>query len=167
MCPVSARSSSIQTPGNEPGDGYGPENNTSDKRSREIVAQARSWLGTPWRHQGRLKGVACDCAGLIVGIGQELGYTDYDFRAYGHMPDGTTLRRICNTHLDRASELGLGHVLLMRFKKHPQHLAIVGDKGSPFSIIHAYAEARKCVEHRLDDVWMGRICGIYRFKGTG
>jgi cell wall-associated NlpC family hydrolase len=27
-----------------------------------VVAEARSWLGTPWRHRGRKKGVGVDCA---------------------------------------------------------------------------------------------------------
>lgn len=148
MCPESVRSSNIQTPG------------------REVVAEARKFLGTPFRHQGRTMGVGIDCAGLIVGVGGNLGRLNFDTRAYSHMPDGVTMKRLCDTYLDRVDELGLGHVLLMKFKKFAQHLAIVGD-GSPFSIIHAYAEPRKCVEHRLDRVWMSRICGIYRFKGTG
>lgn len=33
-----------------------------------IVAEARSWLGTPYRHQASLKGVGCDCLGLVRGI---------------------------------------------------------------------------------------------------
>ena len=154
MCPVSVRSSSIQTPG-------------LDVTGLDVVAQARSWLGTPFRHQGRLKGVGVDCAGLIIGVGHNFGLSDFDYRTYSHMPDGKTMRRICKENLDSVSDMRLGDVLLMKFKIHPQHLAIVGDGGTPFSIIHAYAEARKCVEHRLDQVWMARICGIYRFKGTG
>jgi hypothetical protein len=34
----------------------------------------------------------------------------------------------------------------MRFSRHPQHLAIVGDRGETFSLIHAYAGAGACVE---------------------
>ena len=33
---------------------------------------ARGWLGTPYRHQGSLKGVGCDCLGLVRGIWREL-----------------------------------------------------------------------------------------------
>src|SRR5437764_272872 len=33
-----------------------------------IVAEAESWLGTPYRHQASLKGVGCDCLGLVRGI---------------------------------------------------------------------------------------------------
>lgn len=33
-----------------------------------IVAEARAWLGTPYRHQASLKGVGCDCLGLVRGV---------------------------------------------------------------------------------------------------
>jgi len=34
----------------------------------QIVAEARSWVGTPYRHQASLKGVGCDCLGLVRGV---------------------------------------------------------------------------------------------------
>src|SRR5436853_5189838 len=34
----------------------------------DIVAAARQWLGTPYRHQASLKGVGCDCLGLVRGV---------------------------------------------------------------------------------------------------
>jgi len=33
-----------------------------------IVAAARAWIGTPYRHQASVKGVACDCLGLVRGV---------------------------------------------------------------------------------------------------
>ena len=33
-----------------------------------IIAEARSWLGTPWHHQASLKGVGCDCIGFVRGV---------------------------------------------------------------------------------------------------
>ena len=33
-----------------------------------IVAEARAWIGTPYRHQASLKGVGCDCLGLVRGV---------------------------------------------------------------------------------------------------
>jgi NlpC/P60 family putative phage cell wall peptidase len=33
-----------------------------------IVAEARAWAGTPYRHQASLKGVGCDCLGLLRGV---------------------------------------------------------------------------------------------------
>ena len=37
-------------------------------RRQDIIAEAQSWLGTPYRHQGSLKGVGCDCLGLVRGV---------------------------------------------------------------------------------------------------
>src|SRR5215813_7037573 len=33
-----------------------------------IVAETRRWIGTPYRHQASLKGVGCDCLGLVRGV---------------------------------------------------------------------------------------------------
>ena len=33
-----------------------------------IVAEARSWIGTPYLHQGRVKGVGVDCAMLLLEV---------------------------------------------------------------------------------------------------
>jgi NlpC/P60 family putative phage cell wall peptidase len=45
-----------------------------------IVAEARAWIGTPYRHQASLKGVGCDCLGLIRGVWRAL---------YGAEPEAT------------------------------------------------------------------------------
>src|SRR5215207_7343246 len=34
----------------------------------QIVAAARGWIGTPYHHQASVKGVGCDCLGLIRGL---------------------------------------------------------------------------------------------------
>ena len=132
----------------------------------EILAVARSWLGTPWRHQGRLKCVAIDCGGLIIGVGRELGLLDFDTRAYGRIPDGQRLRALCDAHLmpQPVTDVEPGDILLMRFTRHPQHLAIVGDRDVPFSLIHAYADAGACVEHGADPKWLRRIVAAYSFQ---
>ena len=33
-----------------------------------IIAEARAWIGTPYCHQASLKGVGCDCLGLVRGV---------------------------------------------------------------------------------------------------
>jgi NlpC/P60 family putative phage cell wall peptidase len=43
-----------------------------------IVARARGWLGTPYHHQASVKGVGCDCLGLIRGLWREM---------YGPVPE--------------------------------------------------------------------------------
>ncbi|PZR50640.1 MAG: peptidase P60, partial [Stutzerimonas stutzeri] len=49
----------------------------SDTGERVLVL-AEGWIGTPYRHQASLKGVGCDCLGLISGIWRDL---------YGHEPE--------------------------------------------------------------------------------
>ncbi|MFN3720805.1 MAG: NlpC/P60 family protein [Rhizobium rhizophilum] len=37
-----------------------------------VLAIAGTWIGTPYRHQGAVKGVGCDCLGLVRGIWREV-----------------------------------------------------------------------------------------------
>ncbi len=41
-----------------------------------LVAEARSWLGTPWHHRARVKGVGVDCAQFVVGVYSGAGLVD-------------------------------------------------------------------------------------------
>ena len=37
--------------------------------SRQQSSRRRArWIGTPYRHQASLKGVGCDCLGLVRGV---------------------------------------------------------------------------------------------------
>jgi cell wall-associated NlpC family hydrolase len=130
--------------------------------SKKIIAKAREYLGTPFRHQGRLKGVGVDCAGLVVCVAKELKISNFDFKAYGAMPNAAKLQTILNEQMEKipTSEAKAGDVYLMKFDKEPQHLAIVTDIG----IIHSYYDAGSVVEHRVDEVWRSRIMGAFRFK---
>lgn len=40
---------------------------TAPQRSA-VVAEAESWLGTPYHHMARLKGVGCDCLTLLAAV---------------------------------------------------------------------------------------------------
>ncbi len=37
-------------------------------RADEIVALARAWIGTPYRHQASCRGAGTDCLGLLRGV---------------------------------------------------------------------------------------------------
>lgn len=144
----------------------------------KIVNQARSWLGTKFHHQGRIKingknKGGCDCIGLVVGVASELDLKsrdngkcliDFDRAGYAKMPDGKLLKDELDRHLIPVAvdEVQPGDLLLFKFEKEPQHVGIVSDyKG--LGIIHCYAQAREVVEHRLDEIWINRIVGAYRF----
>src|ERR1700712_660767 len=44
----------------------------SESINARVLDIAESWMGTPYRHQGSIKGVCCDCLGLVRGILREL-----------------------------------------------------------------------------------------------
>lgn len=127
----------------------------------KIIHAARSYIGVPWKHQGRsIHGL--DCAGLVVRVAHDLELSAFDTSDYGRDPLGGRLQLILEQEAVRNDQYQLGSILLMRFKDEPQHLAIVSDYG----IIHAHAAVRKVVEHRLDDLWRSRIVAAYDFPGV-
>lgn len=38
----------------------------------QVIAAARGWIGTPYRHQAACKGAGCDCLGLVRGVWREI-----------------------------------------------------------------------------------------------
>lgn len=49
----------------------------------EIVACARGWIGTPFRHQAAVRGAGCDCLGLVRGVWREMcGTVPFTVPAY-------------------------------------------------------------------------------------
>lgn len=126
---------------------------------QDVVTEARKWLGTPWKHQGRSRH-GIDCVGLIIKVAHGLGLSDYDYTGYGRVPDGKELRHLVELHLEPARVDEMGAVLLMRFMREPQHLAIRTE-----GLIHAYAHVGRVIETSLDVRWQRRIVGAYRFRG--
>lgn len=142
--------------------------------ANRIVAQARTWLHTPFHHQARLKGKGCDCLGLVIGVVGELGLTDacgnklcgYDEIAYSKQPDGAYLLSKLAGLLAEipAGQAAPGDLALFAVNGNPQHLAIITDFDSGLGIIHCYAQARKVVEHRLDEEWRSRLIKVFRWQ---
>jgi NlpC/P60 family putative phage cell wall peptidase len=130
----------------------------------EFVAEARTWLGSPYQHQGRLKGVACDCIGLVIGTAQALGLTDFDITGYGKRPDGR-LRPVMESQLEMVPliDADAGNIVLFAWNAAPLHVGIFTDKSH---IIHAYLPNRRVVENIIDDRWRSQIVAAYRVPGV-
>lgn len=139
-----------------------------------IVAQARTWLRTPFHHQARLKGKGCDCLGLIIGVVDELQLEDdsgrllssYDEINYSKMPDGARLLAKLELLLDEVpkEQAQPGDLGLFVISNNPQHLAIFSDYEGTLGMIHCFADARRVVEHRLDEIWKSRLIKVYRWQ---
>jgi NlpC/P60 family putative phage cell wall peptidase len=136
----------------------------------EIVAEALSWVGTPWRHQACLKGVATDCIGLIAGVALACGSVEAkrfletpEYRNYGREPLPAALLEACAELMDplplqRAAQ---GDVLCLKFLAEPMHFAYVVDAGR---IVHAYASFG-VVHHRYNETWQRRTVRAYSLRG--
>jgi NlpC/P60 family putative phage cell wall peptidase len=135
-----------------------------------IVATARGWLGTPYLHQGSLRGAGTDCLGLLRGVWREvLGQEPQDVPAYSadwSEPSGDEgLWRAADRWLiakDMADE-ALGDVLLFRMRSGSvaKHLGIVSSLAAP-AFIHAYT-GHGVIESALAAPWRRKIVARFSF----
>jgi NlpC/P60 family putative phage cell wall peptidase len=136
-----------------------------------IVAETRAWIGTPYRHQASLKGVGCDCLGLVRGVWRMV-VGDEPERAPPYAPDwaeaasGEPLAEAAARHLvavDRDA-FSVGDVLLFRWRSHlpAKHAAIVT---APDRMVHAH-DGAAVAEVALAPWWRRRIAYAFRFPGV-
>lgn len=139
-------------------------------RRQTIVETARAWIGTPYRHQGRHKGRAIDCIGLIIGVGADLGVTIKAPTNYSESPSGEMLVREADQQFitPAHTEMAPGDIAVLWgwSRNEPQHFAIVGNFGPRLTMIHAFSKRRQVVEHGFDDFWSKRFVRLYNFPGT-
>lgn len=133
-----------------------------------VVAAARLWLGTPFCHQGRRRGVGVDCVGLVIAVAHELGLSDFDITGYARRPDSDLLARLAHELMQPIDPAAArpGDVLLIAIEGRAQHLAIRSDLAGDPAIIHAHAPRRRVVEHRIDEDWAQRILAAFRLPGV-
>jgi NlpC/P60 family putative phage cell wall peptidase len=137
-----------------------------------VVVSARGWIGTPYRHQGSLKGVGCDCLGLVRGVWRELYGAEPEMPP-AYQPDwaerGTedALMAAATRHFGPAvprEAMASGDLLLFRWRPGmPAKHAGILSKADRF--IHAYEQAA-VIESALVPSWRRRIAGVFRFPDT-
>ncbi len=133
-----------------------------------IVAEARRWIGTPYRHQASLINVGADCLGLVRGVWRGVVGPEPE-KPPPYTPDWAESRGA--DHLMEAARRWLneipvgdacaGDVLLFRMGlgAPAKHVAIVSGQSA---IIHAYWGRSVC-ETRLVPWWRRRIAAAFSF----
>jgi len=133
-----------------------------------IVAEARAWIGTPYRHQASLKGVGCDCLGLVRGVwralyGEEPERAPPYARDWAEVATNEPLAEAGFRHLVPADVRAFepGDVLLFRWRAGmaAKHAAIVG---SSDTMIHAH-DGAAVAEVALVPWWRRRIAFAFSF----
>jgi NlpC/P60 family putative phage cell wall peptidase len=141
---------------------------TEAEMQARVIAAARGWIGTPYRHQASLRGVGCDCLGLLRGVWREAVGPEpeptpaypVDWVAQGseerlHAAAARHLREIA------PAEAGPGRVLLFRWRPHlpAMHCGVLT---APGRLIHAHEGA--CVaEVPLAGAWARRVSHAFAF----
>lgn len=139
-----------------------------DETRAAVIAQARGWLGTPYRHQTSRRGVGCDCLGLVRGVWRALYGCEPDApRAYAtdwadSEPGEPVLfyvRRNC-AELP-GGEARPGDMLVFRWRPNAaaRHLGILMPENR---FIHAY-QGSAVVASVLVPQWRRRIAGVFAF----
>jgi NlpC/P60 family putative phage cell wall peptidase len=161
-----------------------------------IVAEALSWVGTPYRHQASLKGVGCDCLGLLRGVWRAF-YGPEPEPVPGYTPDwaeargAETLAEAAARHLTPVplADIGAGDVLLFRWRANlpAKHAAILvshslsdlrssaplvdsrSDLRSSAPLVDRFVHAQQgaaVATASLTPWWRRRIAGAFRFPGV-
>lgn len=154
-----------------------------DARAR-VVREARSWLGTPFRHKQGKKGLGVDCLQLIWRVGENARVLDREVTKndiaefwpfYGRRPEPDVMRQVLRKFFVEITEdqLGDGDFVWMHWDNFiPVHFGLVWhDKGRRI-LLHAMqdytSKDRKnrrgaVVEHGLAAQWPGRVDSFWRY----
>lgn len=134
-----------------------------------VVAEALTWLGTPYHHHGDVKGAGVDCAMILVRVFHAVGLIpDIDPRPY---PPDWHLHRDAERYLgwvqqyaDEVTTPAPGDIVMFQFGRCVAHGAIVIDW--PL-VIHAHMQSREVVliDISTNSDLQKRQRGIYRLKG--
>ncbi len=137
----------------------------------EILAEARDWIGTPYRHQASCRGAGADCLGLLRGVWRAI---------YGHEPEvvpaytsdwsepqgderlwSAALRHLVVKASDEAAPADI-LLFLMRDGAVAKHLGLQADVRTAPSFIHAYS-GHGVIESPLSEPWQRRIVARFAF----
>ena len=133
-----------------------------------IIAEAMTWIGTPWHHNAQIKGVGVDCAQFLIGVYHNVGLVpDIDT---GNYPRDWHLHKSQPMFLDFLSQYAdqvlyakTGDIIMWKYGRHPAHGSIVIDD---HTIIHAFRDERGVVITDLNHTNMKeRFAGYYKLKG--
>lgn len=120
---------------------------------QRVVAEARTWIGTPYAHCQDVKGYGVDCGMILVRVFVDCGVIPrFDPRPYQHdfhLHRGEEFYR--QFALDRGRRVAtpqIGDVMLFRLGRCYSHGALVSRR-EPLTVVHAVMDYRRVVEEEI------------------
>ena len=138
-------------------------------KQTEVVAEAMTWLQTPYHHHGDVKGAGVDCAMILVRVYHTCGLIpQIEPRPY---PPDWHLHRDAERYLgwvaqyaDPVTTPEPGDIAMFQFGRCVAHAAIVIEW--PL-VLHAFMQHREVVlsDVSTNDDFSERLRGFYRLRG--
>lgn len=134
-----------------------------------LIDEARSWIGTPFRHGQSVKGSGCDCVGFIIGVGKATGMVPEEYRppVYSaqhtlHRDDSILKAELAAfaTEQPKGTPPQKGDIIVFHWARTPGHAGICAGGGT---IIHASMPKRTVVEQPLREIAQ-YIDSVWRIK---
>lgn len=130
-----------------------------------IDQHAIKYIGTSYRHQGRVPGIGLDCAGVLICSMRDAGYAVNDCRSYSRVPPRNLLQATVESHGLQEVTRGQpqdGDVMLfwMRNKRLVIHCGICTNNGR--DIIHV--ESGRKVEAVPMQLWRHQLAKVFRSR---
>jgi cell wall-associated NlpC family hydrolase len=139
-----------------------------DSLRDRVVAEARSWIGTPYIARACVKGSGVDCAYLLVGV----------YSAVGLMPKLDIGTYPVEWHMHRGEELYLDRlpeycdpvergepadIVMFRIGRTVSHSGVLLDV--PGQFVHAWSRDREVCVATWNEYWAHHLYGYFRVRG--
>ena len=138
-----------------------------------LFIEARSWLGTPYHHQAKVKGIGVDCCNFILAIAENCGLVDciqlepYNLQWHLHSREEKMLHLLekygctsIDVDLKEPWDWAPGSILCLRYGRACSHLALVLPG---LNIIHAAIDFGKVVEQPISQQIIDRAGSLYKY----
>lgn len=131
-----------------------------------IASAAQNWKQTPFVWEASLRGVGCDCRGLLTGVARDCGRPEAEtveanLVGYSRRIDETALLAGLDRLFVRKDAPQPGDILAFRIRDKVQHLGIC--TGNRF--VHAYSlPPRQVIETPLSGIWLNRLAGVWAWR---
>lgn len=134
-------------------------------RPEEVIVEARTWLGVPFRHQGRSR-TGVDCIGLVIAVLAGKNMLPKNFEGpsrYGREPGPELIAQLERYCVKLVTPM-MGSIVAIRWpgKSYASHVALCAGE----TIIHCFGTSYGVVEVGYRGRWVKATESVWAVKGV-